>query len=275
MSTTKKRAFFERASDLLIALIGLNRPIRLYRAFLARINCIKRVRVNGTDISFDANDELHLLRAIWLDKKEPETLEWIDGFGQGDVFYDVGANVGVFSLYASLHRGCDVFAFEPEAKNYSCLNKNIFLNRLGRRVKALNVGLHDATSIEFLQLHDLASGAALHSVGEAIDWRGERFEAKFEQAVLAFRLDEMIELFRMPQPIHMKIDVDGNELKVIRGAARTLSDSRFRSLQIELKEGDRDLIQAIESCGLILFRSTRAALQGEHRDCLNAVFTRA
>jgi FkbM family methyltransferase len=273
--TTIKRAFFERASDLLIAMLGLNRPIRLYRAFLARINCIKRVRINGTDISFDANDELHLLRAVWLDKKEPETLEWINGFGESEVFYDVGANVGVFSLYASLHRNCDVYAFEPEAKNYSCLNKNIFLNRLGRRVKALNVGLHDATSIEFLQLHDLSSGAALHSVGEAIDWRGKRFEAKFEQAVLAFRLDELVEQFRLPPPDHMKIDVDGNELKVIRGAARTLSDPRFKSLQIELKEGDKELIEAIEGCGLKLFRSTRAALQGEYQDCMNAVFTRA
>ncbi len=271
---TTKRAFFERASDFLIAMLGLNRPIRLYRAFLARINCIKRVRVNGTEISFDANDELHLLRAVWLDKKEPETLEWIGSFGQGEVFYDVGANVGVFSLYAALHRDCDVYAFEPEAKNYACLNKNIFLNRLGRKVKALNVGLHDATSIEFLQLHDLSSGAAIHSVGEAVDWRGNRFEAKFEQAVLAFRLDEMVEQFRMPQPIHMKIDVDGNELKVIRGASRTLSDLRFKSLQIELKEGDSDLIQAIETCGLKLFRATRAALQGEYQDCMNAVFTR-
>lgn len=271
---TIKRAFFERVSDLIIAMLGLNRPVRIYRAFLARINCIKRVHVNGTDISFDANDELHLLRAAWLDKKEPETLEWIDGFRKGEVFFDVGANVGVFSLYAALHRDCDVYAFEPEAKNYSCLNKNIFLNRLGRRVKALNVGLHDATAIEFLQLHDLASGAALHSVGEAIDWRGERFEAKFEQAVLAFRLDEMVEQFRMPQPAHMKIDVDGNELKVIRGATRTLSDPRFKSLQIELKEGDSNLIHAIEACGLQLSRSTRAALQGEHQDCVNAVFTR-
>jgi len=273
--TTTKRALFERLSDLLIAILGLNRPIRLYRAFLSRVNCIKQVKVNGTDIAFDANEELHLLRAEWLDKKEPETLDWINGFGEGEVLFDVGANVGVFSLYAALHRRCEVFAFAPEAKNYSCFNKNIFLNRLGRRVKALNIGLHDATRIEFLQLHDLASGAALHSVGEAIDWRGNRFEAQFEQAVLAFRLDELVEQFRLPPPDHMKIDVDGNELKVIRGAARTLSDPRFKSLQIELKEGDKELIEAIEGCGLKLFRSTRAALQGEYQDCMNAVFTRA
>lgn len=272
---TLKRKIFEKGSDLLIAILGLNRPSRLYRVFLDRVNCVKQVTVHDTNIIFDANEELHLLRAEWLDKKEPETLEWIAGFGEGEVFYDVGANVGVFSLYASLHRRCEVFAFEPEAKNYACLNKNIFLNRLGRRVKALNVGLHDATAIEFLQLHDLASGAALHSVGEAIDWRGNRFEAQFEQAVLAFKLDELVDQFRLPQPIHMKIDVDGNELKVIRGAARTLSDPRFKSLQVELKEGDRELIEAIEACGLKLTRSTRAALQGGYQDCMNAVFARA
>lgn len=271
---TTKRAIFEKCSDLLIAILGLNRPSRIIRAFLSRINCVKRVVVNGSTIVFDANEELHLLRADWLKTKEPETLEWIDGFANGDVLYDVGANVGVFSLYAAIHKDCQVYAFEPESKNYACLNKNIFLNRLGRRVTALNIGLHDATGVEFLQLHDLASGAALHSVGEAIDWRGDRFEAQFEQAVLVFKMDDLIERFQMPQPVHMKIDVDGNELKIIHGAARTLSDSRFKSLQIELKEGDRELIEAIESCGLKLSRSTRAAFQGEFQDCMNAVFSR-
>lgn len=272
---TIKRDVFNRISDVAVTLLGLNRPTRWSRAFLSRTNCVKNVTVNGTAINFDANHELHLLRAEWLDKKEPETLEWINSFSEGEVFYDVGANVGVFSLYAALHRHCDVFAFEPESKNYACLNKNIFLNLLGGKVKALNIGLHDATKIEFLQLHDLASGAALHSLGEAIDWRGNRFEARFEQAVLAFRLDELVEQFRLPQPIHMKIDVDGNELKVICGAARTLSDPQFKSLQIELKEGDGELIGTIEACGLKLFRSTRAAMQGEYQDCLNAVFNRA
>ncbi len=272
---TIKRKIFETASDLLIALLGLNRPSRLYRAFLGRIDCVKRVTINGTAIAFDANEELHLLRAQLLETKEPETIEWIDGFAEGEVLFDVGANVGVFSLYAALHRNCEVIAFEPEAKNYACLNTNIFLNRLGRRVKALNVGLHDATAVEFLQLHDLASGAALHSVGEAIDWRGNRFEAKFEQAVLAFRLDQMIDMFGLPVPAHMKIDVDGNEIRVIRGATQTLSDPRFKSMQIEMKESDKELRAAIEACGLTLTRSTRAAMQGELDDCMNAVFSRA
>ena len=266
---------FESLSDGIIALAGLNRPIRLYRAFLSRVDAVKRVNVHGTRLAFDANDELHLLRADWIESKEPETIAWIDSFEDGAVFFDIGANVGVFSLYAALHRNCDVYAFEPEAKNYACLNRNILLNGLGRRVKALNVGLHDSTGIEFLQLHDLASGAALHALGQPIDWRGKRFEAKFEQAVLAFGLDEFVERFDAPVPHHMKLDVDGNEAKIIRGGRRTFSDPRLKSLMIEIDENDRALIDLIESCGLKLAQKTLLAMQGESRDMFNAVFARA
>ena len=269
-----KRKIFDKVSDGVIALSGLNRPIRVYRSFLSRVNAVKRTNVHGVPIVFDANDELHLLRADWIESKEPETIEWIDSFELGSVFFDIGANVGVFSLYAALRSECDVYAFEPEAKNYACLNKNILLNGLGRRVKALNMGLHDSTGIEFLQLHDLASGAALHSLGEPVDWRGQRFDSKFEQAVLAFSLDEFIDRFHVPSPRHIKLDVDGNEEKIIRGGRRTFSDSGMQSLMIEINENDRLLIDLIESCGLRLNLKTPVKMQGPHQDFYNAVFTR-
>lgn len=269
---TLKRRIFDSTSDIVIALFGLNRPIRFYRALLSRVNCIKRVRVNDTEISFDANEELHLLRAKWLHKKEPETLDWINSFGKGEVLYDVGANVGVFSLYAALHRNCQVYSFEPEAKNYACLNKNILLNGLGRCVKALNVALHDRTTIQFLNLHDLTSGSALHSVGEPIDSRGQRFEPKFEQAVLAFSLDDFIRTFDAPVPQHVKIDVDGNELKIIEGALKTLSDHRCRSVQIEINQDDHALRKRMKECGLSLATESRVAMQGNDTSLVNAVF---
>lgn len=271
---TWTRTLFDKVSDGVIALLGLNRPIRVYRAFLARINAVKRVEVNGTSVAFDANDELHLLRAGWMASKEPETIAWIDSFDQGAVFFDIGANLGVFSLYAALHRGCDVYAFEPEAKNYACLNRNILLNRLGRRVKALNVGLHDTTCIEFLQLHDLSSGAALHALGEPVDWRGQRFDAKFEQAVVAFTLDEFIERFRCPVPAHIKLDVDGNEDRIIRGGRRTFSDPRMKSLLVEISDNDHELLELIGSCGLRLVTKTLTQMQGTQQDFHNAVFAR-
>jgi hypothetical protein len=84
---TIKRTLFEKGSDLLIAILGLNWPSRIYLVFLSRINCIKQVKANGTDILFDANEELHLLR-----------YEWINGFEKERVLYGVKANIWAFSL---------------------------------------------------------------------------------------------------------------------------------------------------------------------------------
>lgn len=268
------RKVFDALSDALIALLGLNRPLRFYRAFLGRVDAVKRVEVRGTPMRFDANAELHLLRAQWLTTKEPETLDWIDSFAPREVLYDIGANVGVFSVYAALHRDSDVYAFEPEAKNYACLARNLYLNGLGRRVKALNLGLHDRTGIEFLQLQGMASGAALHALGEAMDWRKQRFQPAFEQSVMAFSLDEFIERFAAAPPNHIKLDVDGNEPRIIAGGRRTFANPALRSLMIEINENDGALIQALESCGLKLARKTQAG-QGEYADTFNMVFRRA
>jgi FkbM family methyltransferase len=268
------RRLFNALADALIALFGLARPWRPYRAFAGRIDVRKRIELNGVSILFDANEELHLLRAQWLETKEPETLAWIHTFKPGEVFYDIGANVGVFSLYAALRAQSAVWAFEPEAKNYACLNRNILLNGLARRVRALNLGLHDRTGVEFLNLHDLASGAALHALGEPVDWRKARFEPKFEQAVLAYTLDELVERFALPAPAHVKLDVDGNERRIIQGGRKTFSSPTTRSLLIEINENDRELIAMIEDCGLKTESMTRANLQGAHTDTCNAVFRR-
>jgi len=272
---TVRRRIFNGLSDALIALLRLNQPLRLHRAFLARVNAVKKISIQGTVMAFDANEELHLLRAQWLETKEPETLAWIDGFAPGEVLYDIGANIGVFSVYAALHRNCDVFAFEPEAKNYACLAKNLYLNGLGRRVKALNLGLHNRTAIEFLQLHGMESGAALHALGEAVDWRKERFQAKFEQSVMAFELDEFVKCFGIALPNHVKLDVDGNEPKIIAGGRRTFSNPALKSLLIEMNENDKALIDLIHSCGLKLDSRTRTATTSRYQDTYNAVFRRA
>ena len=123
-----KRKLFDLVSDIIIVIFRLNRPNKLYQMLMTKINVVKKVNVNETELIFDSNEELHYYRASTVSTKEPETLEWINGFNETDVLYDIGANVGVFSLYAALHRNCDVYAFEPESKNYACLHNNIYLN---------------------------------------------------------------------------------------------------------------------------------------------------
>ncbi len=84
--------------------------------------------------------------------------------------------------------------------------------------------------------------------------------------------DALISVLGLNRPL--RVDVDGNEDKIIRGGRRTFSDPAMKSLLIEINENDRALIELIESCGLKLERKTLAALQGSYRDTFNAVFAR-
>src|SRR5437588_843342 len=66
-------------------------------------------------LSFFAPSRLLQDRASTVMTKEPDMIHWIDGFSNDAVLWDIGANVGVFSLYAGFRRRCTVLAFEPSA----------------------------------------------------------------------------------------------------------------------------------------------------------------
>ena len=79
--------------------------------------------------------------------KEPDTIQWIDEFPEQTVFWDVGANVGVYSLYAATKPGVSVLSFEPLAANFHVLSRNIELNDFGHCVRAYCVALARETGL--------------------------------------------------------------------------------------------------------------------------------
>ena len=90
----------------------------------------KMCHVNNIPITLTVSTVEELSRYWSYASKEPGTLAWIDTcFKEGDVFYDVGANIGQYSLYAALrHKNIKVYSFEPESQNYAALNKNSSLD---------------------------------------------------------------------------------------------------------------------------------------------------
>jgi FkbM family methyltransferase len=161
--------------------------------------------------------------------KEPFTVEWIErSIRPGDVFYDVGANVGPYSLVAAKAASARVFAFEPAAPNYHDLCRNIALNRCEERVSPFPIALWDQTSTVPFSYRALQPGVAMHSMGEDLEG------AEFRQPVLAYRLDDLLATFGLPVPAHAKIDVDGPELKVLQGASVTLGKPAWRSILLEI-----------------------------------------
>jgi FkbM family methyltransferase len=176
-----------------------------------------------------------------LFSKEPITLAWIDTFGEGETLYDVGANIGMYTIYAAVMRKANVYAFEPEALNYAEINKNIYLNGLHGQVLAYCLALSDADKVDRLLLSDFGLGISYHDFEEnswtddkefAADWKVSK-DNRLPQGCIGRSLDSLV-AEGLPSPDHIKIDVDGLEHRVIKGMLETLQRSELKTVLIEI-----------------------------------------
>ncbi|MGH8616966.1 MAG: FkbM family methyltransferase [Burkholderiales bacterium] len=212
--------------------------------------------------------------------KEPCTLDWIASFSRGDVLVDVGANVGTYSLWAAKTRGARVFAFEPEAQNFALLNRNIHLNRLQEQITAYCAGVIDVSGWSELHLAQFQPGGSCHSVGEEVDFNHQPKAAVYTQGCITARLDDLVAQGTLPQPQHIKIDVDGFEPKVIDGARAVIADPRLRSFLIEVNqnlEDHRQMVKFLETQGFGWDRGQVARAErksGPFKGCAEYVFRR-
>lgn len=187
--------------------------------------------------SDDGVRNYELWRAGHYDHKEPDTLDWIDGcFKEGDTIYDIGANIGQYSLYAAkkLNGQAQFLAFEPEALNFAKLNCNILLNDLGGAITAYPLALSDRTGIDYFYSKAFKTGASLHALGRTITQGEKPFEPQNRQGVMAVSLDDVTGRFGLPFPAHIKVDVDGIEDRIVAGAYKTLRDARLKTFLIEV-----------------------------------------
>jgi FkbM family methyltransferase len=140
----------------------------------------------------------------------------------GEVFYDVGANVGFFTVIAAAVAGPagKVFAFEPVPLNFAYLEYNCRLNDF-RNVECVEAAIGSSSREETLLLAEYSGGAALESAGPPPDLAGA-------MRVPTFALDDWVAAGLGPLPNVVKIDVEGAELEVLRGMAEVLNRKRTK-----------------------------------------------
>lgn len=172
-------------------------------------------------------------------EKEPWTVAWLENWVRpGDVLFDVGANVGAYSLIAAKHteQAAQIFAFEPAFANYGALCRNIVANGCERSITPIPVALGDRTDFVRFRYRMLNAGAALHAIGDRMPGKahGPVEEIAYEQPMLGYRMDDLVAAFGLPWPHHIKLDVDGSECEVLAGAQRALAHPHLKSVLIEL-----------------------------------------
>ena len=227
---------------------------------------VTTIPISDGIIKFSTPSTPLIERVESLMTKEEDTIEWINNFAENSVLWDVGANVGVYSLYAAIRRHATVLAFEPLAANYYILNRNIQLNQLGNNIHAYCVAFSEKTMVGVLNSPSPDMGSAVNNFGEA----GERSRYTqgafdpFTQGMVGFSLDDFIRYFNPDFPNHIKIDVDGIEVPILQGARQTLRDSRLQSVLVELslthESETSDAIILLKEAGFEF--AGRGAIQG-------------
>ncbi|MGB0670292.1 MAG: FkbM family methyltransferase [Rhodospirillales bacterium] len=185
------------------------------------------------------DSETSRIRAREMLRREPDTLAWIESFSPDDVLLDVGANVGVFSLYAAHAAGCRVISLEPLPFNYVALVRNSLINGFDGLITPLCVAVSDKTQIADLHLSSEATmtGGANCSFAEAVDNYGRPIEVVQRVPIPGYAIDDLIRTFDLPFPTRFKFDIDGLQEQGIRGAEKTLADERLREAMIEIPPG--------------------------------------
>jgi len=189
-------------------------------------------------------------------ESEKTTMEWIRDFIQpNDIVFDIGANVGSYSLLIGkkLNLGSGkVYSFEPDFQNFYSLNFNIINNNLVGRVIPIALPIDDKLNFNCFLLSSLESGSAEHVLNKKIDFLN--LKNPHVQGVVTLSLDDFIKLDDVPFPQHLKIDVDGSELNIIKGAKEFLNDKRLKTMIIEITPDDPETVNIIMNCGFDIYK---------------------
>lgn len=209
----------------------------------------------GKPITFYVPTTFVLFRVQSFESKEPETIEWLSTFKPEEVYFDIGANVGMYAIAAAAAMDVAVYAFEPEAFNYAILTRNIYDNLLCDKMKAFCIALSDETMLGNFYVASNEQGKSGHMFGEDLDFNLRPKKSGLIQGSVSFKLDELIQKNMLPVPTHIKIDVDGLEHKILDGAAETIAKDNVKSVLVELNtnlEVHRNVIPRMEDFGFSL-----------------------
>jgi FkbM family methyltransferase len=199
----------------------------------------RKVKVNGVTFSLSCTNWITHFRWFLFKTKEPEVRYFIDEYiDDGDIFFDIGANVGVFSIYAAKrYKKIEVYSFEPEVSNLATLKENIIENNVTEKVIIHGIGISNSVGLSKLHLQDLTTGSALHTEDRKnIDHSYEgNNPIIWAEGIYTVTLDYFCEELNIV-PNAIKIDTDGNESKILMGAENLLKSPLLKAIIIEMPE---------------------------------------
>src|SRR5215211_4925295 len=234
----RDRIFIERGFDFNTFLYKVFKVLGIGNSMLLRIHVPKYdykfyCRINNReDLVFMTNHEEDIIEHF-----TPK---------EGDIVVDIGAHMGRYTIIGSKRVGANgkVVAIEAHPGNFEMLNRNIELNRL-TNVIPLNYAVYSKDTKIKLYLPEVESGYTIYNT---IMYNRARTEDKFVE-VNANTLDYLLQLKGIMDINWVKIDVEGAEFEVLKGASNVLSKSKDIALLIEVhgKDTYEPIIESLRS----------------------------
>lgn len=156
--------------------------------------------------------------------------------GSGDTFYDIGANIGFFTVIAAKLVGASgrVYAFEPVPENAACIRRNVQLNRFSN-ITVFEKAVSSSTGEGELLLTQHPGGNALSTAYRPPDMKGS-------MTVELVSIDDLVGQQILAPPTFVKIDVEGAELDVLQGMSKTIQEFKPVILY-EADDADKDALK--------------------------------
>ena len=224
-------------------IFGKNLLLYFY-TFISEDSYIK-INILGKRINFFAPNHLIRFRINTFWTKEPETLEWIRSFKKKKnkiIFWDIGANIGLYSIYTALYhnKNSHILSFEPSINNIRILARNININKLQSKLALITIPIGSKKlSIKTFFDSTFTEGSAFNNL-ETEGIKKENINLyKNSYKILTTSLDELVIQGKLEIPNYVKIDVDGNEFEILNGAKKILSAPELLGILIELDENDK------------------------------------
>lgn len=192
-------------------------------SFSQYLNTYVNLNVNNIALKFkDGNERLYLHHVSQF-IGEKDLVNWIDTFSESDTFYDIGSNIGHFSIYAA-KKNIKTYCFEGHFGNLNDFIYNIHLNDVAKKIYLIPTLLGEKNECTNFFLRDFMASSAKSEIDHQKNiFKSEETEA-LKLNTLTMRLDFFIENKIIPKPSKIKIDVDGAEYFILKGLGKHLDD---------------------------------------------------
>lgn len=237
----------------------------IYEMLQITMERVQTVSYGGVVLGFPTPNSLCEWRAETFATKEPETLEWIDSLPENSILWDVGANIGLYSVYAAKKKNCRVWAFEPSVFNLELLARSISVNQLTDLICIVPVALSNRLAPSNMRMTSTQWGGALSTFGQDFGWDGKSIRPVFSFKTLGLSMEDAVDRLSIPAPDFIKMDVDGLEHYILQGGSNIMKN--VKGILIEIND---DFATQAEQCKRLLDEAGLVLKEKRHSEIISS-----